>query len=53
MQPGDVKGTYADIHELSEFTGFNPTTPFKEGLLKFVEWYYAYFRIKNKNRFFK
>jgi len=53
MQPGDVKDTYADIHELSEFTGFNPTTPFKEGLLKFVDWYYAYFRIKNKNRFYK
>jgi UDP-glucuronate 4-epimerase len=46
MQPGDVKDTYADISDLSDYIGFIPSTSFKEGLIKFVDWYYEYFLVK-------
>jgi len=32
MQPGDVKATYADIDDLTEATGFKPTTSIDEGI---------------------
>ncbi|MBP1969184.1 nucleoside-diphosphate-sugar epimerase [Virgibacillus natechei] len=43
MQPGDVQATYADIDELTDVTGFKPTTTIDEGLKKFVEWYREYY----------
>lgn len=42
MQPGDVKETYADIHDLQSDIGFYPSTPVEEGLNKFVKWYNTY-----------
>lgn len=39
MQPGDVPVTYADTTPLEEDFGFKPTTPLREGLRKFAEWY--------------
>ncbi len=39
MQPGDVKETYADIDKARCLLGFDPKTPIKEGIPKFVEWY--------------
>ena len=39
MQPGDVKETYADIDKARRLLGFDPKTPIKEGIPKFVEWY--------------
>ena len=39
MQPGDVNLTYADISKSSEILGYNPKTNFKEGIIKFVDWY--------------
>ncbi|MGD6836579.1 NAD-dependent epimerase [Bacillus thuringiensis] len=42
MQPGDVKETCADIHDLQEDVGFYPSTPVEEGLNKFVNWYNTY-----------
>ena len=39
MQPGDVPVTYADITPLEEDFGFKPSTPLREGLRKFAEWY--------------
>jgi len=45
IQPGDVETTYADIHELTELTGFNPTTTLEEGLNNFVEWYREYYKV--------
>jgi UDP-glucuronate 4-epimerase len=39
MQPGDVKETYADISDLQYAIGYRPSTPIKEGLREFVEWY--------------
>jgi len=42
MQKGDVIQTYADVDKLSEATGFKPSTPLKEGIGRFVEWYKEY-----------
>ncbi len=39
MQPGDVPVTYADTAPLEEDFGFRPSTPLREGLRKFAEWY--------------
>lgn len=39
MQAGDVPVTYADTTPLEQDFGFKPTTPLREGLRKFAEWY--------------
>ena len=39
MQPGDVPVTYADTTPLERDFGFKPSTPLREGLRKFAEWY--------------
>ena len=39
MQPGDVPATYADIHDLTQATGFTPKTTIEDGVGKFVRWY--------------
>ncbi len=44
MQPGDVEATYADIEDLYEAIGFQPSTSIQEGLRKFVEWYNTYYQ---------
>ena len=46
MQPGDVPVTYADTSALEEDTGFKPSTPLREGLRKFAEWYKDYYQIQ-------
>jgi len=45
MQPGDVPETFADIDDLMDAVGFKPSTPFEEGIRRFVEWYKKYYRI--------
>jgi len=47
MQPGDVPETAADIQKSMELLGFNPKTPLKEGIKKFVVWYREYYRQPN------
>lgn len=39
MQPGDVPVTYADTTPLEHDFDFKPSTPLREGLRKFAEWY--------------
>lgn len=39
MQPGDVPVTYADTTALERDFGFKPSTPLREGLRAFAEWY--------------
>ena len=39
MQPGDVSETAADIDNLSQFTGFKPSTSIEDGIPKFISWY--------------
>lgn len=42
MQPGDVSVTCSDTTPLEQDFGFKPSTPLREGLRKFVKWYYTY-----------
>ena len=43
MQPGDVPVTYADIAPLEEDFGFRPSTPLREGLRRFIQWYKPFY----------
>ena len=44
MQPGDVPVTFADTAPLEKDFGFKPSTPLRDGLRKFAEWYAKYYR---------
>lgn len=46
IQKGDVKATFADISDLTELSGYVPTTSVEQGIPKFVEWYLDYFKVK-------
>ncbi len=39
MQPGDVAVTCADVSLLEDKFGYKPSTPLRDGLRKFAEWY--------------
>jgi UDP-glucuronate 4-epimerase len=43
MQTGDVPATWADASLLAALTGYQPQTPFKEGVRRFVSWYRDYY----------
>ena len=45
MQPGDVPVTYADTSALEQDFGFKPSTPLREGLRTFAEWYAGYYNL--------
>lgn len=45
MQPGDVPVTYADTTALEQDFGFKPSTPLRDGLRKFAEWYARYYNL--------
>lgn len=40
MQPGDVERTYADLTKIKRLVGYAPENSFKEGVEKFVKWYF-------------
>lgn len=42
MQAGDVFQTFADIEPLKRDFAFEPATPLREGLKRFVDWHEAY-----------
>ena len=44
LQDGDVPATFADVSELTAWTGFKPATPIREGVGRFVNWYRDYFK---------
>jgi UDP-glucuronate 4-epimerase len=46
MQPGDVPATYADVSRLTEWTGYEPGTPIRAGISRFVSWYKRYHAIR-------
>jgi UDP-glucuronate 4-epimerase len=37
-QPGDVPQTWADIEKARQLIGYEPRTPLRQGLSRFVEW---------------
>ena len=43
MQLGDVPVTYADTSALERDYGFKPSTPLRDGLRKFAEWYKEFY----------
>lgn len=43
MQPGDVPVTYAETTPLEQDFGYKPSTPLREGLRAFAEWYKEYY----------
>ena len=45
MQPGDVPVTYADTTPLEQDFGFKPSTPLRDGLRHFAEWYKTYYQL--------
>lgn len=45
MQPGDVPVTYADTSALERDFGYKPSTPLREGLRRFAEWYKDYYSV--------
>ena len=44
MQPGDVPVTFADTSALEQDMGFKPSTPLRQGLRAFAEWYHAFYQ---------
>lgn len=44
MQAGDVPVTYADTSALERDFGFKPSTPLREGLRRFAEWYKEFYK---------
>jgi Nucleoside-diphosphate-sugar epimerases len=44
MQPGDVPITFADTSNLEKDFGFKPSTPLRQGLRAFVEWYAEFYK---------
>jgi UDP-glucuronate 4-epimerase len=45
MQPGDVPATSANTSELDAWVGFKPSTPVREGVRRFVEWYRQFYGV--------
>jgi UDP-glucuronate 4-epimerase len=47
MQAGDVAATYADVAALETDVGFRPATPLAVGIPRFVDWYRAFYGVKD------
>jgi len=45
LQPGDVKATIADISNIQNKLGYNPSTNIKTGIKNFVNWYREYYQV--------
>lgn len=45
LQAGDVPDTYADVSELEKQVGYKPTTPVKEGVAAFIDWYRDFYGV--------
>ncbi len=43
IQPGDVKQTFADVTPLIKKINFKPSTSYKIGIKKFINWYKNYY----------
>ena len=48
MQAGDVPVTFADTTPLEEDFGFRPSTPLRDGLRAFAQWYARYYGTAEK-----
>lgn len=50
MQPGDVPITFADTTPLERDFNFKPSTPLRDGLRKFAQWYKEFYNIQPNKR---
>ena len=41
----NVPATAADVTDLERDVGFRPSTPVREGVRRFVEWYREYYKV--------
>ena len=48
MQAGDVPITFADTSDLERDFGFKPSTPLRQGLRYFVEWYRSFYQTEKQ-----
>ncbi len=46
QQKGDVVTTFADIESARRDIGFEPKTPLRDGIAKFVAWYRAFYAVR-------
>jgi len=46
IQPGGVPETYADISDLSDALGYQPSISVTEGVKNFSEWFIKYYETK-------
>jgi UDP-glucuronate 4-epimerase len=46
-QLSEVPATFADVSDLMDAVSFAPSTPLREGVAKFVEWYLEYYGYKS------
>jgi UDP-glucuronate 4-epimerase len=45
LQAGDVPDTYADVSDLANQFGYQPSTTVDEGIGRFVDWYREYYKL--------
>ena len=45
IQPGDVPTTFADVDDLVQDVGFQPSTPIQVGIANFINWYKVFYQI--------
>ena len=45
MQPGDVPNTKADVNDLCDAVGYQPSTPIEMGIPRFVKWYQEFYGV--------
>lgn len=45
MQKGDVPATWANADLLKRLTGYQPQTPYRDGIRQFVSWYRDYYAV--------
>ncbi|NRA42400.1 MAG: NAD-dependent epimerase [Pseudomonadales bacterium] len=45
MQAGDVQATFADVSQLMQDTGYQPSTSIDEGIQQFVHWYKDFYAV--------
>ena len=48
IQPGDVPDTFADIEDLKNDFNFQPSTSLNDGVKKFIDWYFDYYKINKR-----
>ena len=48
IQPGDVPDTFADIEDLKNDFNFQPSTSLHDGVKKFIDWYFDYYKINKR-----